>query len=166
MILHDARAPHVQLLVLPPEGTVPAGYQAHSIAEDGYVVTMREDHRLASQEKVPLAELAQHAWIDNDFAHGSCRRIALDACAAVGFQPTFRIQTHDYPSALALVSRGLGLSVMPALAATQAPPNVIRRPIVDPTPTRHIHALVLKDSADQPPVQRTLALTKTAASHP
>lgn len=156
--------PDVQLLVLPAEGAVPAGYATQLIAEDSYVVTLHEDDPLAEQAEVPLADLARHAWIDNDFVGGSCRTVALDACAAVGFQPTFRIQTHDYHSALALVARGLGISVMPALAATQLPPHVTTRPIIDPTPRRSIHALVLLDSADHLVVRRTLALTTRAAA--
>ncbi|WP_153397892.1 LysR family transcriptional regulator [Ornithinicoccus halotolerans] len=156
--------PDLQLLVLPPGVGTPAGYQSHPVAEDSYVVTMRHDDPLAARDSVPMAELAHHSWIDNEHGHGPCRRIVLDACAAVGFQPAFRIQTHDYPTALALVARGLGLSVMPALGATHLPDGVVRRPIVDPTPTRAIHAIVLRDSADQPVVQRALALTLEAAA--
>lgn len=158
--------PDVQLLVLPAGGTVPANYAAHPIAADDYVVTMHRDDPLAAQAEVPLAELAGRSWIDNDSSAGSCRKVALDACASVGFQPAFGIQTHDYPTALALVARGLGISVMPALAATQLPPTVLSRPIVDPTPSRSIHALVLNDAADQPAVRRTLALTTAAAQTP
>lgn len=156
--------PDVQLLVLPAAGTVPAHYAAHPIAEDDYVVTMHQDDPLAARAEVPLVELAERPWVDNDSPAGSCRRVALDACAAVGFQPAFHIQTHDYPSALALVARGLGISVMPSLAATHLPPTVLSRPIVDPTPSRSIHALVRTESADQPAVRRTLALITTAAA--
>lgn len=158
--------PDVQLIVAPESAAAPDGYERHLLTRDAYVVALPQDHPFVGRESVPLVELADQAWIDNDFAQGTCRRVVLDACAAVGFQPRFRIEAHDYASALGLVSTGIGISVMPSLGAQQLPPGVLARPVVDPTPVRSIHALVLRDSADTPAVTRCLELIREAARGP
>lgn len=155
--------PDLQLVVLPDDAPIPGGYERHLVARDTYVVALPQTHPFAGHDEVSLPELAGQTWIDNDFAQGACRQVTLEACAAAGFQPRFRVQTHDYPSALGLVATGLGISVMPALGARHLPEGVVTRPVVDPTPVRSIHALVLRDSADLPILRRALDLVHAVA---
>lgn len=99
-------------------------------------------------------------------AHGSSATVpaAAPACAAAGFQPSYRIQTHDYASAIMLVLAGMGISVMPSLGTRILPDGVMARRVVHPTPVRSIGVLVLEEAADQPVIQRALALTRKASS--
>lgn len=155
--------PDVQLIVVPPAFPAPEAYELHPLADDPYVVALPPGHPLAGRTHVPLRELADEPWIDNDFAQGWCRRVAVDACAAAGFQPAYRIATHDYPAALALVAAGVGISVMPSLGALDRPAGVEVRPLVQPTPVRAVGALILREAADLPVVRRALALARAAA---
>lgn len=165
--IHDpTRRPRadLQLLVMPPESTTPEGYVRHPLARDAYVVALPAGDDWAGRESIGLAELAARTWIDNDFAQGACRQIVLDASAAAGFRPRFRIQTHDYPTALGLVATGVGITVLPSLATRHVPPGVAVVPVVDPTPVRSIHALVLRDSQRSPAVVRALELATAVAA--
>ncbi len=143
-----------------------AAGQARPLASDPYVVALREDDPLADRARVPLAELADRAWIDNEPSDGPCRRILLDACAQAGVVPRFQVQTPDYRTALSLVATGIGITVIPLLAAVALPAGVLVRPLVDPTPIRRI-GLVIRDSvAQHPAALRAVELFTAVAREP
>ena len=154
----------VQLVVERPDLAPAVGSTAHHLLDDPYVVVLPEQHPLAARGEVPLGELPAESWIDNDFTRGWCRRVLLDACAAAGFAPSFRVEAHDYPSAISFVAAGVGITVLPALGAARLPAGVVARPIVRPTPVRSIHAVVRDAVADTPPVALALRLLQEAAS--
>lgn len=156
--------PDLQFLVEPREFVVPDGYDYHPLAGDDYVVAMPENHPLAAREEVALPELAAEPWVDNDSSGGWCRQVVIDACASVGFQPSFRLQTLDYSVALGLVAVGLGVSVLPSLGANSLPEGVVTRPVVGPAPRRRIGAVVMKGSAEMPAVARLLGLARGVAA--
>jgi DNA-binding transcriptional LysR family regulator len=74
-------------------------------------------------------------------------RHLIDACRAAGFSPLFHIEAHDYPTAMAFVVAGSGVTVMPRLGADNLPSRV---PVTGPTPQRSIYALV-NTSIEQTP---------------
>lgn len=157
--------PDLQLVVAPPGLEPPPGYDLVHLVDDAYVVALPAAHGAALQEgALCLRDLADEEWVDNDVAKGWCRQVVLDACAAVGMRPRFRVEAHDYPSALALVAAGLGVSVMPSLGAQDLPPGVVTRPLARPTPVRRIGILVLRESMSSPVARRALELARSVAS--
>ena len=112
-----------------------AGYRVVELLREPYLVVLPDGHPLADRTEIPLAALRDELWVDNDIARGPCRQIVLDACAAAGFAPTFRIETHDYPSAAAFVAAGVGITVMPRLGTAVLPDGVRAVPVVAPVPT-------------------------------
>ncbi|MGK5440377.1 LysR family transcriptional regulator [Micromonospora sp. URMC 105] len=142
-----------------------SGFTAHHLLDDPYVAALPTAHRLAGQEEVDLADLAEERWVDNDFARGWCRANLIEACTAAGFSPAFRVEAHDYPTALALVAAGIGLTVLPALGAAHLPDGVTCVRVVRPTPVRSIH-VVVHDAVAHTPAARTAvaALREAAAS--
>jgi DNA-binding transcriptional LysR family regulator len=141
-----------------------AGGNAHHLLDDPYVAVMSRHHPLAGRAAVELATLATEPWVDNDLAHGWCRRNLLQACQAAGFAPPFRVETQDYPTAIAFVDAGIGLTVLPRLAARNLPPGVVAVPVTAPTPQRSIYALVQPAVADTAPARAVLATLKRCAS--
>ena len=121
-------------------------------------------HPLAGRAAIPLAELRDELWVDNDFSRGLCRQIVLDACAAAGFAPTFRIETHDYPSAIAFVAEGVGITVLPRLgAAPSCPPAGVRAvPVVEPGPAPARSCCAPGNAVRRPP-RRARRATEPAA---
>jgi DNA-binding transcriptional LysR family regulator len=141
-----------------------AGYDVWTLLEEPYVVVLPAGHRLAGRDPIPVAELRDEPWVDNDFSRGPCRQVMLNACAAAGFSPTFHVETHDYPSAVAFVAAGIGITVLPRLGAITLPPGVSAIPVVHPVPTRRIMLRVKRSVRDHPAVTRAVELLNERAS--
>ncbi len=133
------------------------GLVVRHLLDDPYVAVLPAAHRLAGRAEVELAELSEDRWVDNDFARGWCRRNLIEACHAAGFSPPFHVEAHDYPTAMAFVAAGIGLTVLPRLGARQLPTGVVAVPVVSPTPVRSIFALVRDGVADTPAVRTVVA---------
>lgn len=143
-----------------PSGAV-RGYDVHPLLDEPYVVVLPETHRLAGRDTVPLRDLADEPWVDNDFSRGPCRQVVLEACSSAGFIPAFRMETHDYPTAISFVSAGIGITVLPRLGiATMLPSGLVALPVVDPTPMRHVAVRVRESLRDHPAARRVLELLR------
>jgi DNA-binding transcriptional LysR family regulator len=140
-----------------------SGFTAHHLLDDPYVVVLPQGHRFADRDEIELAELADESWIDNDFARGWCRRNLLEACTAAGFSPTFRVEAHDYSTAVAFVEAGIGMTVLPELGAVHLPPATVAVPVVRPTPVRSIYAVLQDAVAHTPPAIAALDALRKAA---
>ncbi|MEV6816696.1 LysR substrate-binding domain-containing protein [Micromonospora sp. NPDC051296] len=140
-----------------------SGFTAHHLFDDPYVAVLPAGHRFADREEVDLADLADERWVDNDFARGWCRANLIEACTAAGFSPTFQVEAHDYPTALAFVGAGIGLTVLPALGAAKLPDGVTRVRLVRPTPIRSIYVVVHDAVEHTPAVQTAVAALREAA---
>ncbi len=142
-----------------------SGFTAHHLLDDPYVAVVPAGHRLADRQETDLADLADERWIDNDVARGWCRTNLLEACTAAGFSPAFRVEAHDYRTALAFVAAGIGLTVLPALGAADVPDGVARVRLVRPTPTRSVH-VVVHDAVEHTPAARMAVAALRDAAHP
>ncbi|MFW6091797.1 MAG: LysR substrate-binding domain-containing protein, partial [Actinomycetota bacterium] len=149
-----------------PSGPV-RGYDVHPLLDEPYVVVLPETHRLSGREAVALRELAGEPWVDNDFSRGACRQVVLEACSSAGFSPSFRVETHDYPTAISFVSAGIGITVLPRLGiATMLPAGLVALPVVDPTPVRHVAVRVRESLRDHPAARRILELLHERVARP
>lgn len=153
----------VQVAVQRPDFAAWPGFTVHHLLDDPYVVVLPPGHPLAGRDEVELAELADERWVDNDFARGWCRRNLVEACTAAGFRPPFHVEAHDYPTALAFVAAGIGVTVLPELGAEHLPPGTCAVPVVRPAPVRSILAVVRDAAAHTPPVLATLEELRAAA---
>ncbi len=142
----------VQIVVERPDFAAGPGFTVHHLLDDPYVVVLPESHPLAGRDEIELAELATERWVDNDFARGWCRRNLVEACTAAGFSPPFHVEAHDYPTALAFVAAGIGITVLPELGAIHLPAGTRAVPVVRPVPVRSILAVVRDAVAHTPPV--------------
>lgn len=150
-----ADRPDLQLAV-EQEAVHRPGLVVRHLLDDPYVAVLAADHPLADRAQVDLAELAGDRWVDNDFARGWCRRNLIEACRAAGFSPPFHVEAHDYPTAIAFVGAGVGLTVLPRLGTRHLPSGVVAVPVTSPTPLRSIYALVREGVADSPAAQLVL----------
>lgn len=143
------------------------GWETELLLDEAYVAVVHQRHRIAGLAEVALSELSGEVWVDNDVSRGPCRQIVLDACAAVGFAPAFRVQASDYPSAIGFVAAGVGLTVLPRLGTvgpTGGLPAELRAvPIAEPAPRRRVLLRVRPAVRDQPAVLRAIVLLHEAA---
>jgi DNA-binding transcriptional LysR family regulator len=140
-----------------------SGIRAHHLLDDPYVAVLPNGHPRAAETAIELVALAGERWVDNDSARGWCRRTLVEACHAAGFTPPFHVEAHDYPTAIAFVDAGIGITVLPGLAARNLPPGVVTVPVVCPTPRRSIYALVQTSIEDTPPARAVLASLRECA---
>lgn len=141
-----------------------SGFVAHHLLDEPYVAVVPRGHRFAGREEIELAELATESWVDNDFARGWCRANLLEACTAAGFRPTFHVEAHDYPTAVAFVDAGIGITVLPRLGAAHLPPGCVAVPVVRPAPVRSIHAVLSDGVVGSPAAQAALTALLAAAA--
>jgi DNA-binding transcriptional LysR family regulator len=95
--------------------------------DDTYRAVLPAGHRLARRRKrLTLADLADEVWVGG--RPGSAWfRILLHACRAAGFEPRTLLTTDDHRAVHAFVAAGLGVGVVPGLAAAHAPAGVTVR---------------------------------------
>lgn len=95
-----------------------------SLAEDAMAVAFPEDRAETLRGPVPLAELATEQWI----APGPslCRTALDEACRRAGFAPDVVAETNDYQAMIGLVAAGVGVAVVPRLAAGFAAGRPVR----------------------------------------
>ena len=154
---HGGPTPDLDIVVDVPGAQDPPGSRRVPLAVDPYVAVLPADHPLAGEEEVGLAQLASDTWIRNDLPNTACSRILAGACEAAGFRPRFAVQAQDHYTALAFVKAGVGLTVVPQLAAHVLPKNVVVRPLAAPRPVRRI-AAVVRDPAGNAAAGRAVEL--------
>lgn len=121
---------------------VPASMASELLLVDPYVAAVPRRHALASRESVTLDELTALPWIDNDdlaASDGRCRQVFIDACRVSGVDLAFRHQAHDYRTALDMVDRGLGATILPRLGLAGVGENTAVMPIAEHALERRIH---------------------------
>jgi DNA-binding transcriptional LysR family regulator len=90
-----------------------------------------------------LARLAEHRWIAGC---DRCREHLLRQCASAGFTPRIAFTTDDFVAAQALVTAGLGVTLLPGLALRAA-----RNPGVRTARLRGTRRCVVAVRYDEPP---------------
>ncbi|ADU47511.1 LysR family transcriptional regulator [Intrasporangium calvum] len=137
----------------------PHGSRRIPLAVDPYVALLPGDHPLADSSAVTLADLEGDTWISNDLPQAICSKILAASCEAAGFRPRFAVQAQDHYTAIAFVRAGVGITVIPGLAAhlPTSDPQVRVVPIAPPQPIRHI-AAVVRDPAGNKAANRAVEL--------
>lgn len=161
-----ATGPDIDLVIDPPDHPLRAGYRRIELTEDPFVVIVPAGHPLAGGGPVALSELRRETWVSNDYPRSLGHRMVIASCNAVGFRPRFTVQAQDHYTAIRFVAAGIGISVLPGLAARDLPPSVVRIDLEPPAPVRHLAALVRDHSAPNVAAERAVALLTDLIHHP
>lgn len=125
---------------------------------DRRCVVMREDHPFAGRSEIALAELADHDWVMESF-----RDRFEAACTNLGFEPRISATVDDSHTVQALVSAGLGISLMNEMALrSHLCDDLVYRPLLD-WPLRRTYALLWPDMVGVPAIAAVLAEIRRAA---
>jgi DNA-binding transcriptional LysR family regulator len=125
------------------------------LLEERMQVGLPKDHALAGRRKVRLDELADATWIVGTCA-ASCRDNAILACQQVGFEPQIGFESDDYQVHQALVSAGMGVSLLPELLLTGRHPGLKVLDIQPSPPVRRVWALARGEGARAPATEAML----------
>ncbi|CAN5467203.1 LysR family transcriptional regulator [soil metagenome] len=111
--------------------------------DDPFFLLVPDDHRLAGAASVPLWELAGEPFIGSSH---DCAPWGPDfalACRRAGFEPNFeaRYSSVDFSALQAFVASGLGLTLLPRLAARAVRDGVVLLPL-EGAPTRRVKLAV------------------------
>ena len=98
--------------------------RAVSRAVDRMAVAVPVGGVAARRGPVPLAELAGEQWIVP--GPSVCRTALDEACRRAGFSPAVVSETNDYQAMIGLVAAGVGIAVVPRLAAGFAEGRPVR----------------------------------------
>ena len=116
-----------------PPNRVADDYDQILIVNDPMVVVLPQQHRLAHQEKVDLAELAQEPWVmfprEND---PTIYDRIIVMCQRVGFSPRIVQETGHMLTRLGLVASGFGVHVVHRAWQTMPYPGIVYLPL-EPT---------------------------------
>jgi LysR family hydrogen peroxide-inducible transcriptional activator len=87
-----------------------------SLWRDEFVLMVPQEHALARQRAVRLAELVTERFILYPKGAGG-RELILDACRRAGFEPRVGFESDDRETILGLVAAGVGVTLLPRFTA-------------------------------------------------
>jgi DNA-binding transcriptional LysR family regulator len=135
------------------------GIELVPLFDDPMYVAMPAGHPLADAPSLTLADLASEPWMLATTATCPDSRLFLRACHAAGFEPQIAFQNDDYPAILGFVAAGVGVALIPDMAARRLREDVVARDLEPPPPSRPI-AVALPIGYRSPPVIAMLAVLK------
>jgi DNA-binding transcriptional LysR family regulator len=116
------------------------------LAEEPLVVALPHRHPLAGRP-ISLADLASARWIEGDPIETP---VLLEAASRVGFEPNVVHRVRDWHTKLAYVGAGVGVAVVPGLAAASGFPDVVYRQLPGELPVRTMSWASTPPSGDDP----------------
>jgi DNA-binding transcriptional LysR family regulator len=147
---------HTELLDDPV--VTPSAYARIELVSDDFVMALPREHRLAGASAADLRQLAEDDWVQYDFRDVIATRITERACAEAGFSPHYVTRAQDHVTGLAFVAAGVGVALVPRLAARWSAFDVAYVTSLNPRPRRRIVALVRDRARSNPATVLTLSM--------
>lgn len=121
-----------------PSGLCSAdGVATTPLCEDELLVVLPREHRLAGADVIDLLELRDEAWLQD--AYGDRPTMLADACARAGFAPRKIVRIAEWAGKFGYVAAGLGVALVPSLAAWAVPEGLVLARLTDPALRRTLH---------------------------
>ena len=106
--------------------------------DDAYRVLLPAGHRLARATRDPtLVDLRDETWVGGA-VRSTWFNIVRDSCRERGFEPRVGVVSDDHLAVQAFVAAGLGIAVVPGLAAIRRFRGVTARDVRGPRPVRQL----------------------------
>jgi len=125
-----------------------AGLEQQLLFRDEFLAVLPRTHPLAAAPAVPRAAFAESPFI---LTRAGCERLVLELLTAGGVRPAIAHEVSEPAAILAMVSEGLGVSIMPRLAARRPPRSVVLLPL-DPPAERRISLATPNGTSPSPAV--------------
>ncbi|WP_435808288.1 LysR family transcriptional regulator [Streptomyces afghaniensis] len=166
-LLDRLTAGHLDLAIVSTTGRAPLeAYELHHLLDEPLYVAVPAGHPLAGHEgPVPLGRFADADWIC-----GSPRPegTLLDAALRQGFRPRVAHVVGEWTAKQGYVAAGLGVTLVPALAAEAVRPDIrLLRVLDEGAPARAVYAATVRGRSLTPAAVAFLdALREAAAKVP
>jgi DNA-binding transcriptional LysR family regulator len=119
-----------------------AGLDFVHLFDDPMYVAMPVGHALADEPELELGRFSEEPWMLATSQTCPDSRLFLRACHEAGFEPRIAFQNDDYPAILGFVAVGVGVALIPDMAARGVRDDVVIRQLDPPPPSRPIIAVV------------------------
>ncbi|MCX4437460.1 MULTISPECIES: LysR family transcriptional regulator [Streptomyces] len=113
------------------------GITTAALLEDELFVALHREHPLAGAGSIDLRDLRDEAWLQD--AYGDRPTMLADACARAGFSPRKIIRIAEWTGKFGYAAAGLGVALVPSLAAWAVPAELALCRLDDPALRRTIH---------------------------
>ncbi|MFJ1562809.1 LysR substrate-binding domain-containing protein [Streptomyces erythrochromogenes] len=148
-------------VVADTSGRPPRDCTPHHLLDERMYVALPGGHRLARRTGLRLAELADEEWIA---AGTRPEETLMHSAPAGGFRPRTGFVAADWIAKQGFVAAGLGVTLVPELAASSVRPDLALVPLhPDDTPRRGVYAATPRGIAPSPAAAALLTLLKEAA---
>lgn len=142
---------------------VPDRLSSADLGLDPADVAFPPGHPLAEQESIDLLALAGEPWICSTVGT-ICYDWLTNTFRRAGHEPVIAHQAAEFPTQLALVAAGLGVAVVPRLAADSVPAGVRLVP-VRPALHRRVFAAWREEADRRPAIRAVVEELRTAFVH-
>ncbi|WP_172385816.1 LysR family transcriptional regulator [Streptomyces sp. MNP-20] len=130
-------------------------FELHHLLDEPLYVALPAAHPLAGEASLGLARLAGEDWISGSAEPAGT---LLDAALRHGFRPRVAHVVAEWTAKQGYVAAGLGVTLIPALAAQGVRQDVVLVPVHDEgTPARAVYAATARGRSRAPSVEPFLA---------
>ena len=113
------------------------GLGLHQLVSEELVVLLPLEHRLARRKQVRMADLADEPFIS--FREGArLRELLMAAGRSANFEPRVTLESNESQRVRRLVSRGLGVAILPRSDAEDPGAEVAVAELIEPSLSRDI----------------------------
>lgn len=145
-----------------PRRRYPEGVKAVIVHSEPFMVAMAENHPLAWQDSISVADLRGQTFIAPQFINESegFAEVLARLAESAGFSAREAYRVNDFVTATSLAAAGYGLVVLPESNQRLNQPGVIFRPLRDFKEQVHM-ALAYRERENSPAVRAFLAAAKS-----
>jgi LysR family transcriptional activator of glutamate synthase operon len=141
------------------------GLGLHQLISEELVVLLPPDHRLAGRRRLRMAELADDTFIS--YREGArLRELLIAAGRHAGFEPRITLESNESQRVRRLVSRGMGVAILPRSDAHAAGADVAVAKLTDPALSRDITLAWREGRRLSPAATEFLALARETFADP
>ncbi len=162
-LLDRLTAGRLDLTVVSTTGrAAPNAHDLHHLLDEPLYVAVPAGHPLARAGGVRLAQLADADWISgSDRPEGTL----LEAAVRHGFRPRVAHVVGEWTAKQGYVAAGLGVALVPGLAASSVRPDVVLLALRDEeAPLRTVYAATARGRSVSPAVRAFLAVLREEAA--
>src|SRR3989454_3609878 len=130
-LVEDATA-ELGFLELPTNNQL---FEVQEIWNEPFYAGLPADHPLATKKSISLNQLEKDQFV---VKRGESQQQTIEACRRAGFEPRIACECTEQETKIALVQAGLGVLLLPQLAAGDAREGVVAVPIREPKLVREL----------------------------
>jgi DNA-binding transcriptional LysR family regulator len=148
-------------VVAAPDLVTYEGVELRPLMDDPLYVAVHPSHRVAGRREVRLADLSEEDWIA-----GSTRleSTLLSSAPQLGFMPRIPFVVAEWTAKQGLVAAGLGITLVPSLAAAAVRGDIVLVPLSEEDFARRVVSVATPSGiADSAALQAFLGSLRTAA---